>query len=247
MFHKGEHKKVFAYSANTACDRKNVILDFNIDAGNRNDSTTFPKLYKRLVKKFPEIKRIVADAGYKIPYIAKLILDDNRIPVFPYKRPMTKANFFKKYEYVYDEYYDCYICPNDKILKYTTTNREGYREYKSNKEICKSCPHLDKCTESKNHTKLVTRHIWEGYMEEVEEIRRAGEVRRPDQMEEKAFGKFVILGAIAMAICRRETEGKGITVEEDRSHGNVSQPPNCTRYSFTAGWRGVQGLQKHRP
>ncbi len=84
---------------------------------------------------------------------------------------MTKANFFKKYEYVYDEYYDCYICPNDKILKYTTTNREGYKEYKSNKEVCKSCPYLTRCTESKNHTKLVTRHIWEGYMEEAEEIR----------------------------------------------------------------------------
>ncbi len=90
---------------------------------------------------------------------------------------MTKANFFKKYEYVYDEYYDCYICPNDKILKYTTTNREGYKEYKSNKEVCKSCPYLAKCTESKNHTKLVTRHIWEGYMEEVEEIRHKKEMK----------------------------------------------------------------------
>ena len=26
----------------------------------------------------------------------------------------------KKYDYVYDEYYDCYICPNNKILKYST-------------------------------------------------------------------------------------------------------------------------------
>ncbi len=30
----------------------------------------------------------------------------------PYKRPMTVKGLFKKYEYVYDEYYDCYICPN---------------------------------------------------------------------------------------------------------------------------------------
>ena len=28
VFHKGEHKKVFAYSANTACDKNNFILDF---------------------------------------------------------------------------------------------------------------------------------------------------------------------------------------------------------------------------
>ena len=52
---------------------------------------------------------------------------------------MTKKGYFKKYEYVYDEYYDCYICPNNKILKYSTTNRDGYREYKSNAYDCKNC------------------------------------------------------------------------------------------------------------
>lgn len=35
-----------------------------------------------------------------------------------------ECGFFKKYEYVYDEFYDCYLCPNDKILKYSATNRE---------------------------------------------------------------------------------------------------------------------------
>jgi len=43
---------------------------------------------------------------------------------------MTKAGFFKKHEYVYDEYYYCYICHNNQIVSYRTTNREGYREYK---------------------------------------------------------------------------------------------------------------------
>ena len=37
---------------------------------------------------------------------------------------MTKDGFFKKYEYVYDEYYDCYICPNNKTLTYRTTNKD---------------------------------------------------------------------------------------------------------------------------
>ena len=29
------------------------------------------------------------------------------------------------------------LCPNNKILKYSTTNRDGYREYKSNAMIAK--------------------------------------------------------------------------------------------------------------
>lgn len=32
---------------------------------------------------FPDIKYVVADAGYKIPYICKQILDDRRVPVLP--------------------------------------------------------------------------------------------------------------------------------------------------------------------
>ena len=57
----------------------------------------------------------------------------------PYKRPMTKQGFFRKNDCAYDEYYDCYICPNNQILKYTTTNRDGYKEYKSDKKICVGC------------------------------------------------------------------------------------------------------------
>lgn len=113
----------------------------------------------------------MVDAGYKIPAIAKIIIDDGKIPVMPYKRPMTKFGFFKKHEYVYDEYYDCYIRPNEMVLKYSTTNREGYKEYKSNPSDCIKCSNKNKCTESKNSIKVVTRHVREKYIEEVEDIR----------------------------------------------------------------------------
>ena len=33
------------------------------------------------------------------------------------------------------------------------------------------CQCLSKCTESKDHVKLITRHVWEEYMEVVEDIR----------------------------------------------------------------------------
>ncbi|WP_054744067.1 transposase [Cellulosilyticum ruminicola] len=86
------------------------------------------------------------DSYYKIPALARLIIESEKTPIMPYKRPMTKEGFFKKYDYVYDEYNDCMICTNNKILKYSTTNRDGYREYKSNKHDCKNCPFLKQCT-----------------------------------------------------------------------------------------------------
>lgn len=168
-FRKGEHKQVFAYAVETACDKHGWILGYTVSPGNQHDSRTFKGLYDKI--KNIGIETLIADSGYKTPAIAKLLIDDGIKPLFPYKRPMTKEGFFPKYEYVYDEMYDCYLCPNNQILEYSTTNREGYREYKSCGDVCCNCPYLSQCTLSKNHVKVVTRHIWEDYMEECEEIR----------------------------------------------------------------------------
>ena len=168
-FHKGEHKEVFAYAVETACDKHGWILGYTISPGNLHDSRTFKGLYDKISD--IGINTLIADAGYKTPAIAKLLLDDGIKPLFPYKSPMTKDGFFKKSDFVYDEYYDYVICSNDQHLEYSTTNKDGYREYKSNGHICKGCPYLSQCTNSQNHVKVFTRHIWEDYMETCEDIR----------------------------------------------------------------------------
>ena len=170
-FHKGEHKQVFAYGVQTACDQHGWILDYTVNPGNLHDSRTFDGIYEK-ISEHEDVEMIIVDAGYKTPAIAKQLLDDGIKPLFPYKRPMTKEGFFKKNEYAYDEYYDCYVCPNGQALNYSTTNRDGYREYKSCGAVCAGCPYLSQCTNSQNHQKIITRHIWEDYMETCEDIRQ---------------------------------------------------------------------------
>lgn len=34
------------------------------------------------------------------------------------------------WKYIYNEYYDCMICSEFQALEYSTTNQDGYREYK---------------------------------------------------------------------------------------------------------------------
>lgn len=131
----------------------------------------FHSLYEKLKPIYQDTESITLDAGYNTPAIVREIEKDGKIPVIPYTRPKTKEGFFKKQDYVYDEYYDCYLCPENHILKYATTNREGYREYKSNPKTCQYCPKLKQCTLSQNQTKIVNRHIWADYMEQAEEYR----------------------------------------------------------------------------
>ena len=169
-FHKGEHKEVFAYAIEAACDKNGWILGYTIHPGNEHDSMTFPALFEKLSGLF-KLDKLILDAGYKTPAIAKLLLDANLTPVFPYKGQAGKKGFMKKNQYVYDEYHDCYICPGNQILTYCTTNREGYREYKSNGNICANCPRLSECTKSKNHEKVIMQHVWNDYMEICEDIR----------------------------------------------------------------------------
>ena len=63
------------------------------------------------------------------------------------------------------------MCPAGQVLTYTTTNRLGCREYKSNPELCQHGPLSDLCTQSANHVKVLTRHVWERSKERIDQHR----------------------------------------------------------------------------
>lgn len=171
-FHKGEKEKCFAYSHHVFTDKNGFVVAKETIPGNVHDSVSFFSVYKKLNEKHKDkIKNICLDAAYATPAITREIILNGQIPLMPYVRPRTKKGFYKKYEYAYDEYYDCYICPNNEILKYQTTDKNGYKIYKSNPDKCKNCPFRKQCTESKNNQKIITRHIWEKFKELMNENR----------------------------------------------------------------------------
>ena len=171
LFVKGDHKKQFAYEAHTACDKNGFVLEVEVTPGNVHDSVAFDDVYDRLVEKYPEVETIVADSAYKTPHICKKIFRDNRVLSTAYKRPQAMKGGHEWWKYVYDEYNDWVICPEYHELRYVTTNREGYREYKSNPRICEKCPTRELCTKSKDCVKTVTRHIWKDYEELADDAR----------------------------------------------------------------------------
>ncbi len=171
LFVKGDHKKQLAYEAHTACDIHGYVLGVEVTPGNVHDSVAFDDVYDAVTEKFPQVKTVVADSAYKTPHICKKVFDDGRVLSTAYKRPMTMKGGHEWWKYVYDEYYDCIICPEYQVLKYSTTNRDGYREYKSDPQVCENCPTRHLCTDSANFTKVVTRHIWKGYEELADDAR----------------------------------------------------------------------------
>lgn len=159
---------MMCYSLNAAVEINGYFLGCYLSPGNVHDSKNYQPLMEDVLKRFPnQVKNVAADAGYIAPHISKYTTDKGINLCIPYKRPMTKKEFFPKYEFVYDEYYDRYICPNNKTLEYTTTNRQGKAVYKSNPNNCKKCSLINKCTHSSNHVKVIERHVWQEYHDEV--------------------------------------------------------------------------------
>ena len=123
LFVKGEHKRQFAYEAHTACDCNGFVLETVVTPGNVHDSVAFDEVYDKVAERFPEMETVVADSAYKTPHICKKVFDDGRVLSSVYKRPQTMKDGHEWWKYVYDDYYDCVICPEYQVLRDSTTNR----------------------------------------------------------------------------------------------------------------------------
>ena len=175
---KDERTKQFAYSFHAAADRYGFILGSIVTPGNIHDSHMLQPLVEKVMEKVKKPLAVAADAAYKTPAITKFLFEHDIQPALPYTRPKTKDGFLRKHEYVYDEYYDCYLCPEGQTLNYSTTTKDGKRQYKSNPTQCATCPLLTQCTNSKDHRKVIERHIWAHYVEEADHLRHQNQIKQ---------------------------------------------------------------------
>ncbi|ASK63859.1 IS5/IS1182 family transposase [Virgibacillus phasianinus] len=166
---RDQKQEMFCYLDHRTTDMKfNIITDAFVTPGNVHDSVPYLKRIDRQVERFGFIVEAVGlDSGYLTVPICKGLSDRNIFGVIAHRRYHPTQGLFPKWKFKYQEKQDVYICPNGETLPYSTTNREGYREYKSNPKKCVTCPLLDQCTRSKNHQKTVTRHVWEEHKEKV--------------------------------------------------------------------------------
>lgn len=184
MLYKSEKEKMFGYNSTVICDNNNYALVVDVNPSNMHDSVAFYSAFDKLINRYGinDICNFLGDAAYKTPHICKTLLDLELTPLFPYTRPMSKDGYFKRYEYVYDEYNDIYICPNEKDLIPTSINKDGYIIYKADQKDCANCPFKDKCTKMKS--KQILRHVWEGYKEMVEELRH--DIKNKEKYKERS-------------------------------------------------------------
>jgi transposase len=178
-FHKGEHEKQFAYLAQTVCDLNGFVLGVKLNPGNLHDSRTFLPAFDDVHQVFGEIIRSIGvDAGYKVPHIARELIERKITPLMPYTRPKGRKNNegdlkVGKKKFVYDKSADVYHCPNGNLLTpRSVSKKDGYIIYRSSTKDCKVCPLKENCLTKSSATKTIQRPIWQPYLDEVELIRQ---------------------------------------------------------------------------
>lgn len=108
-----------------------------------------------------DVKAVGLDAGYYTSSICHRLTEQGIFAAVAFRGPRPVPGMLAKWRFRYVWYYDAYLCPENHLLRYSTTNREGYREYKSNPAVCRTCPLREQCTKSKSMQKVITRHVWQ--------------------------------------------------------------------------------------
>jgi len=174
MVRDGKPEGFFYLDHRTVDHKYNIITDVHVTPGNVHDSVPYVERLKYQIEKFgftETIEAVALDSGYLTSHICKKLHSENLFAVIGGRAYTPVKGLFKKYQFKFDAERNVYRCPNNQVLTYSTTNREGYREYKSNPKICADCPLLNQCTRSKNKQKLITRHVWEESKEWVRQNR----------------------------------------------------------------------------
>lgn len=169
MVRKGKPEGFFYLDHRTTDGRCNIITDVHITPATVHDSIPYLDRLDRQRERFGfDVESVGLDAGYFTAPICKGLEDRGIFGAIAYRRPNHPKGYLHKSEFVYDQANDCYHCPGLSVLRYRTTSRQGYRQYKSNKKHCKACHLRPRCTTSANRTKLITRHVWQDSVERAD-------------------------------------------------------------------------------
>lgn len=179
MVRDGKPEGFFYLDHRTVDGRHNLITDTHVTAANVHDSIPYLERLDRQRERFGfEVEAVGLDAGYMAAPLCKGLEDRQIYGVIGYRRPTHRDGYLYKRQFHYEAALNAYRCPQGQLLTYRTTNREGYREYRSDPKQCRNCPLLASCTQNAQKIKTVTRHVWEESRERIDAHRLTPEGRR---------------------------------------------------------------------
>ncbi|ODT49495.1 IS1182 family transposase [Devosia sp. 63-57] len=170
MVREGKPKGFFYLDHRTVDGRLGIITDTHATPANVHDSIVYLTRLDRQVERFGfAVGAVGLDAGYATPGIARGLEERNILGVTGYRNPTPpRSGMMRKSRFAYEAEQDGYRCPEGQVLPYATTDRSGYKHYRSDPAICKTCPLLASCTSNAKAQRTITRHVWQDARERTD-------------------------------------------------------------------------------
>ncbi len=150
--------------------RHAIITDTHATPADVHDVRPYLARLDRQIERFGfDPFAVGLDAGYASAAIAKGLDERGIRGCVGYARPAHREGYLRKRDFAWlGPETDAYQCPEGQILDYATTDKHGYRHYKSDPALCRACPLLASCTASRNTQKIITRHVWQDAKDRVD-------------------------------------------------------------------------------
>lgn len=174
MVRDGKPKGFFYLDHRTVDGRLAIITDIHVTPANVHDSIVYLDRLDRQRTRFGlDVRAVGLDAGYATTGIAQGLETRHILGVTGYRNPTPpRDGMMRKSQYVFEPDNDGYRCPEGQLLSYATTDRNGYKHYRSDPTICRDCPLLASCTSNAKAQRTITRHVWQDARERTDAHRK---------------------------------------------------------------------------
>jgi len=148
MVREGKPKGFFYLDHRTVDGRHAIITDTHVTPASVHDSIVYLERLDRQRARFGfDVRAVGLDAGYATAGIARGLEERQILGVTGYRNPTPpREGMMRKSRFVYQKDADGYRCPAGQLLGYATTDRNGYRHYRSDPAHCRDCPLRTSCT-----------------------------------------------------------------------------------------------------
>lgn len=143
-------------------------MDAVATAGNVNDHEPYVDCIRR-VKKRTEVDEAVADGGYDVISVHKLLADlevTTYIPAVERRSGSADGSRFTIRDFLYDQDSDSFRCPGGKILDYRSV-RDFNKVYGARQPDCQGCPLASQYLAPTKKYRRLERPIYQEYLEQA--------------------------------------------------------------------------------
>lgn len=147
LLFRDKKPRIFGYLSHNTIDSKNgIILAAKATPANVTDNVPHTEQILEILNKYKfNTQAISADSGYDTSEIySEMYKRGIKCFIIPQKRSGKNISQYDNFQY--NEFLDCYFCPENKKIEYKSFSvGTGYKNYSINKKECDGCPRKADC------------------------------------------------------------------------------------------------------